>query len=154
MRSSSRSLRRVSRSRSAQRPFPRRLAPEHLATRLLPAVNFTQTNLVSDLPGMAKMTDPNLVNPWGIALGTNSGLWVAENGTGMAESFDGTGQAIQSPITIPAPGGMGTSAPTGVATNATAGFGISSGNQFGPSTELFATEDGTIAGWNSSVDPT
>src|SRR2546421_8780230 len=27
-------------------------------------------------------------------------------------------------------------------------------NQFGPSKELFATEDGTIAGWNSTVDPT
>jgi uncharacterized protein (TIGR03118 family) len=104
---------------------------------------------------MAKTTDPNLVNPWGMALGTNSGLWVAENGSGMATSFDGTGQPVQPVVTIPAPGGgTGTSSPTGVATNATAGFGISSGTQFGPSTELFATEDGTIAGWNSSVDPT
>src|SRR5262249_49200133 len=41
-----------------------------------------------------------------------------------------------------------------VATNATPGFVISSGPNSGPSTELFATEDGTIAGWNSSVDPT
>src|SRR5262245_41229420 len=89
-----------------------------------------------------------------MSLGTNSGLWVAENGAGTAESFDGTGQAIQPAITIPAPGGMGTSAPTGVATNATSGFGISSGTQFGPATELFATEDGTISGWNSNVDPT
>src|SRR5262249_10949475 len=48
----------------------------------------------------------------------------------------------------------GTSPPTGVATNATSGFVISSGAQSAPSTELFATEDGTIAGWNSSVDPT
>jgi hypothetical protein len=29
---------------------------------------FTQTNLVSDIAGMAKITDPNLVNPWGMAL--------------------------------------------------------------------------------------
>src|SRR5207244_2026671 len=57
-------------------------------------------------------------------------------------------------VTIPGPGGKGTSSPTGVATNATSAFGIASGTQFGPSTELFATEDGTIAGWNSSVDPT
>src|SRR5205807_109678 len=84
----------------------------------------------------------------------NSGLWVAENGTGMAESFDGTGQTIQSPIIIPAPGGVGTSAPTGAATNGTSGFVISSGGNSGPSTELFATEDGTIAGWNSNVDAT
>src|SRR5262249_35865221 len=45
-------------------------------------------------------------------------------------------------------------APTGVATNATTGFVISSGSKSAPSTELFATEDGTIAGWNSAVDPT
>src|SRR5438552_1009256 len=138
---------------------PRRtpLTVEALEGRLLLAVTFTQTNLVSDVPGMAARTDANLVNPWGIAVGTNSGLWVAENGSGMAETFDGTGQPIPagSPIavTIPAPGG-GSSAPTGVATNATTAFGITSGNQFGPSTELFATEDGTIAGWNSSVDAT
>src|SRR6266404_7800605 len=58
---------------------------------------FTQTNLVSDVPGLAAITDPNLVNPWGITLGLNSGLWVAENGTGRAESFDGTGQVLQAP---------------------------------------------------------
>src|SRR5207245_8369853 len=56
-------------------------------------------------------------------------------------------------VTIPAPGG-GTSAPTGVATNATTGFVISSGGKSAPATELFSTENGTIAGWNSDVDPT
>src|SRR5262249_3808369 len=120
---------------------------------------FTQTNLVSDVPGMAKRTDPNLVNPWGMALGLNSGLWIADNGSGKATTYDGTGQPIPSGsplvVTIPAPaGGTGTSAPTGVATNGTSGFVISAGGTSAPSTELFATEDGTIAGWNSSVDPT
>src|SRR5262245_15329937 len=133
------------------------LAVEALEGRLLLAVTFTQNNLVSDVPGMAPRTDPNLVNPWGIAVGTNSGLWIAENGSGMAETFDGAGQPIPtgSPIAvlIPAPSGD-TSAPTGVATNATGGFVISSGANAGPSTELFATEDGTIAGWNQSVDAT
>lgn len=137
-----------------RRPRRQRLL-ESLESRLLLTTTFTRTNLVSDVAGMAQRTDPNLVNPWGMALGTNSGLWVAENGSGMATSFDGTGQPVQPVVTIPAPGGgTGTSSPTGVATNATAGFGISSGTQFGPSTELFATEDGTIAGWNRSVDPT
>src|SRR5437764_1543803 len=131
---------------SRRRPAPR-LHCEEMEPRLVPATTFTQTNLVSDVPGMAATTDPNLVNPWGIAVGTNSGLWIAENGNGTAETFDGTGQALPtgSPllVTIPAPGG-GTSAPTGVATNATGGFVISSGANAGPSTELFATEDGTI----------
>src|SRR6516225_4806530 len=154
MRSDSRGLRRGSPSRSARRPYARRLVLEALEGRLQPATTFTQTNLVSDVPGMAKMTDPNLVNPWGMALGTNSGLWVSENGAGMAGSVDGTGQGVQSAITIPAPGGTGASPPTGVATNATPGFVISSAGKSAPSTELLATEDGTIAGWNSSVDPT
>src|SRR5439155_4970980 len=55
---------------------------------------------------------------------------------------------------IPGPGGTGTSSPTGVATNATGGFVISFAGKSAPSTELFATEDGRIAGWNGSVDPT
>src|SRR5262249_31224807 len=158
MRSSSQVHRRASRKESSQSPHARRLAVEELEPRVVLTTTFTQTNLVSDLPGMARVTDPNLVNPWGIALGTNSGLWVSDNGAGKGTTLDGTGHPIPtaSPlvVTIPAPGGTGTSAPTGVATNATAGFVISSGAAAGPSTELFATEDGTIAGWNSSVDPT
>jgi uncharacterized protein (TIGR03118 family) len=157
-----RRFRRASRRRLPQRPYTRRPALEALEGRLVPAVTFTQTSLVTDnqavLTGLglppAARTDPNLVNPWGMALGTNSGLWVAENGAGMAESFDGAGNAVQSAVTIPGPGGTGASAPTGVATNATNGFVISSGSGAGPATELFATEDGTIAGWSNSVDPT
>src|SRR5437763_6386662 len=118
---------------------------------------FTQTNLVADIPGMARTTDPNLVNPWGVTLGLNSGIWVSDNGTGKATTYDGNGQPIPSGsptiVIIPAPGG-GTSAPTGVATNGTSGFVISSAGHAAPSTELFSTENGTIAGWSSSVDPT
>lgn len=28
---------------------------------------YTQTNLISDIPGLAEVTDPNLLNPWGLA---------------------------------------------------------------------------------------
>src|SRR5262249_30817191 len=70
-------LRRLSRPGSTQ---PRRrssLRVEELETRLVPAVNFTETNLVTDNPAFlashgftpAAHTDPNLVNPWGMALG-------------------------------------------------------------------------------------
>jgi len=117
---------------------------------------FTQTNLVSDVAGMAKITDPNLVNPWGMALGLNSGIWISDNGSGKATTYDGKGQPLPpgSPlvVSIPAHGG-GMSSPTGVATNATAGFVISAGGKSAPSSEIFVTEDGTIEGWNSSVDP-
>jgi len=127
------------------------------ATTATSSPTFTQTNLVSDVPGLARTTDPNLVNSWGMALGLNAGLWVADNGTGKATTYDANGNPIPtgSPlvVTIPAPGG-GTSAPTGVATNGTSGFVISANGHSGASTELFATENGTIAGWNSAVDPT
>src|SRR5437667_513527 len=108
MPSNSHRLRRFLRGRPVPRPLSRHLVLEELERRELLAVTFTQTNLVSDVPGMAAITDPNLVNPWGMTLGTNSGLWVAENGTGMAESFDGTGQPVQPAVTIPAPGGGST----------------------------------------------
>ena len=127
------------------------------AAQLTTTTTFTQTNLVSDVPGMARITDPNLVNPWGLALGTNSGLWVADNGAGKATTYDGDGNPIPSGlplvVTVPAPGG-GPGAPTGVATNGTNGFVISAGGKSAPATELFATENGTIAGWNADVDPT
>src|SRR5215471_9391485 len=118
------------RTRTAKPRYICRPVLEQLEGRLVPTTTFSQTNLVSDIPGMAKITDPNLVNPWGMALGLNSGLWVSGNGTGKATAYDGTGQAIPSGspqvVTIPAPGGMGTSSPTGVATNGTTGFIISS----------------------------
>src|SRR5215472_12679149 len=70
---------------------------------------FTQTNRVADTPGTAKITDANLVNPWGMALGINSGIWVSSNASGNTKSYDGTGQALpaSSPqrVTIPAPPG-------------------------------------------------
>lgn len=114
---------------------------------------FTQTNLVSDVAGMAKSRDPNLVNPWGMALGVNSGLWIAANGTGKAFAYDGAGAALPPTVAIPAPGkGKSSSAPTGIATNASDGFVIASGGNSAPAMELFATEAGTIAGWSMKVD--
>jgi aldose sugar dehydrogenase len=162
------------RSASVQRSISHRAARTLLVTLAASAVTvlaprlpsatavtttFTQTNLIADIPGMAKTTDANLVNPWGMALGINSGIWISNNGSGNATAYDGTGQPLPSAspqvVTIPAPGNnTGTSAPTGVITNATTGFVISAGANSAPSTQLFATEDGTIAGWNSTIAPT
>src|SRR5215831_15596747 len=96
---------------------------------------FTQTNLVSDVPGMA------------MTLGLNSGIWISDNGSGKATTYDGTGKSLASAVAIPAPNGSPAS-PTGVATNATDRFVISAGGKSGPSSEIFATENGTIEGWN------
>src|SRR6266550_2080300 len=51
---------------------------------------YRQTNLVSDIPGIAQLTDPNLVNPWGLAAGPTTPLWVADNGTGLATLYAGS----------------------------------------------------------------
>ena len=135
------------------------IAPRLRSAMAAATPTFTQTNLISDVPGMARRTDPNLVNPWGMALGLNGGIWVSDNHSGKATTYDGTGQPIPSGapqiVTIPAPrNSAGASSPTGVATNDTIGFIISAGGKSAPSAELFATEDGTIAGWNTSVDAT
>jgi uncharacterized protein (TIGR03118 family) len=124
------------------------------------ANRYQQHNLVSDLPGMAQFQDSNLVNSWGIAHSPTGPWFVADNGTGVATAYFGNGEAFQmngTPlvITIPPPSGVsGMAAPTGTVFNPNPSeFRLSqdekSGAQF-----LFATEDGTISGWNPNVDPT
>jgi uncharacterized protein (TIGR03118 family) len=110
---------------------------------------FVQTNLVSDGAVPAAVTDPKLINPWGLAASSGSPWWVNDNGTGFSTLYNGTG-AIQSlVVTIPPPGGSSpgaTSAPTGMVFN-----GNSSAFLVGPNAPaffIFATEDGTISGWN------
>jgi hypothetical protein len=58
---------------------------------------YHQTNLVSDLPGLAQLTDPDLVNPWGLAAGPATPAWVADNGTDKAPSTPASSTAAPSP---------------------------------------------------------
>ncbi len=119
---------------------------------------YQQTNLVSDLPGLAAHTDPNLVNPWGMSRSSTSPFWVSDNGTGVTTLYDGTGQPFVPPsppfrpiplvVTIPPPAG---STPTGQVFNPTSDFVVTSGAASGKSFFIFATEDGTVSGWNPSV---
>jgi uncharacterized protein (TIGR03118 family) len=117
---------------------------------------FIQTNLISDLSGKAMKTDPSLINPWGMTFGLNGGVWISANGSGTSVTYDGKGQPITpQTVIIPSAGESGgTSSPTGVATNPTPGFVIVGGGTSAPGIELFATEDGTIAAWNRTVNAT
>jgi uncharacterized protein (TIGR03118 family) len=120
---------------------------------------YRRVNLVSDIPGVALRSDPHLVNAWGIAFFEGSPVWIANNGTGTSTLYLGDGTPAPSPaaplvVTIPSPTAGETSAPTGLVTNSTPGFLVSSNGKSGPSLFLFATEDGTIAGWNPTVDRT
>jgi uncharacterized protein (TIGR03118 family) len=115
------------------------------------AQTYVQSNLVSDIPGLAPTTDPLLVNPWGLARSSGSPWWIADNGTGTSVIYNGAGVASQNPpgtqfvVNIPTPSGTGTSSPTGTVFNGTSDF---LGSPF-----IFATEDGTIAAWLPAVDP-
>ena len=46
-----------------------------------------QTNLVSDIPGLAKLTDPSLVNAWGISFGPTTPFWISDNGMGVSTLY-------------------------------------------------------------------
>jgi uncharacterized protein (TIGR03118 family) len=110
-------------------------------------ITYVQHNLVSDIPGMADRTDPNVVNPWGIVAGPTTPLWIADNHTGVSSVYDGNGVQARAIVTVPPPGGfLPPSAPSGIVFNATTDFVVGP-NQ--PSRFIFATEDGTIAGWNN-----
>jgi uncharacterized protein (TIGR03118 family) len=117
------------------------------------AAGYVQSNLVSDIPGLARFTDPNLKNPWGISHSATSPFWVSDNATGLSTLYNtaGTPQALV--VTIPPPLGspVGTmSTPTGQVFNGTLDFELSPGS---PARFIFATEDGTISGWNPSASP-
>ncbi len=109
------------------------------------SIGYSQTNLVSDIPGLAANTDPNLVNPWGISFSPMSPFWVSDNGKGLATLYDGSGMPLSLVVSIPAPGG-GVGVPTGQVFN---GMGAFSDDLF-----LFATEGGTIAGWRGALGTT
>jgi uncharacterized protein (TIGR03118 family) len=121
---------------------------------------YLQVNLVSDVPGLAPVTDPKLVNPWGLAANAASPFWVSDNGTGLTTLYNGAGvpQPAASPLVVtipPPPGQTGNAAPTGQVANTTiAGFTVSQGGKAGRAAFIFATEDGTISGWSPAVDPT
>ncbi|SIO38452.1 TIGR03118 family protein [Singulisphaera sp. GP187] len=153
------------------RRFQASPCPEALDDRCLLSGNVLQTNLVSDLPGVAQLQDPNLVNPWGISESSGSPFWLSDNNAGVSTLYNAPG-APNAPVTlnplvvsIPAPGApLGTGGtPTGTVFNinggATGGFKVSGVDKNGnPITAsaifLFATEDGTLVGWNPAVNPT
>lgn len=113
------------------------------------ATRYQQHNLVSDIPGLADQTDSNLTNPWGIAMSSTSPFWISNNHSGTATVYDGQGKAASIIVTVPAPPkGAPPASPTGQVFNDTGAFAISGKSAL----FIFATEDGTISGWNPGAD--
>lgn len=136
-------------------PRQRRCRPllECLEERCLPTGGYTAINLTSDVPGLARFTDPNLVNPWGVAYSPTGPFWFANNGSGESDPLDGRGQIVPLVVHVPPTTPSG-STPTGTVFNGGPGYIVSENGVAAPSRFLFATEDGTIAGWSGVVDRT
>jgi uncharacterized protein (TIGR03118 family) len=107
--------------------------------------SYTVHKLVADRPGFATATDPALVNGWGITASATSPWWVSDNGTDKSTLYNGSGGKIA--LTVDVAGG-----PTGTVFNGSTDFVVRSGAASGPARFLFATEDGTIRGWNPAVN--
>jgi uncharacterized protein (TIGR03118 family) len=111
-----------------------------------PAQNsYVQQNLVSDIPGLAPVTDTNLVNPWGLAFSSTSPFWVSDNHAGVSTLYNSTGAVQALVVKIPSPDPQTPGAPTGVLFNNTTNFVLGTN----ASRFIFATEDGTVVAWNS-----
>jgi len=115
--------------------------------------HYTQVNLVSNTSGVAPVTDPTLINPWGLSRSSSSPWWISDNGTGLSTLFNGAGVKNSLIVTIPKvdpnnktfPAGT----PTGTIFNSVPTDFVLPGGF--ASSFLFATLDGAIVGWNPNV---
>lgn len=112
---------------------------------LADTIAYLETNLVSDVPGLAHHTDPLLQNPWGMAFSVTSPFWISDQQANLATLYSDAG--VINPLVVSTPSG-----PTGSVFNSTStSFVITDGVHSGPAIFLFATLSGQIAGWNPAV---
>jgi uncharacterized protein (TIGR03118 family) len=119
--------------------------------------HYAQRNLVADRAGRAELTDPDLVNPWGLAFGPASmptPAWTANNGADNSTLYSGGAGPMSPvskvPLTVDIPGGE----PTGMVFNGTSKFVIGSGMSMGPAFFIFDSEAGRITAWNGGSGTT
>jgi uncharacterized protein (TIGR03118 family) len=140
-----------------------------LVPSLASAQHYIETDLVTDIATPNVDHDPNLRNPWGLARSTGSPWWISDNNSGLnntpglATVYAISG-AIGTPkttltatmnanlvVTIAPPkNSQAAATPTGMVFNGSTDF------QIAPkiaASFIFATEDGTISGWSSAIDP-
>lgn len=139
-------------------PLSARLNMLRLEDRCNPATAYLATDLIADQPGVAAITDPTLVNAWGISLNPNGGaFWVSANGAAQSEVYGGdvNGSPLSQPFKVVTPGGL----PTGQVFAGLAGnFVVSGFTAAGVPTSaasafIFASEGGTVTGWAPAVFP-
>src|SRR5438876_3984986 len=119
------------------------------------ADTYSSTNFQSDIAGVAQHTDPNLVNPWGMAAGSTGTIWVSDNGTGVSTLYNQDGTAVPLVVQIPtAARNRDGGNPTGIVFNSTTFFNVTKNGTSAPAIFIFVSEDGSISGWNPTLDST
>ncbi|PYY16865.1 MAG: TIGR03118 family protein [Acidobacteria bacterium] len=115
--------------------------------------DYTQTNLVSNTAGVAPVTDPQLINPWGLSRASGSPWWISDEAAGLSTLYNGPGAKQSLVVTIPPADPSNKNTPLGTPTGTIANgsqtdFLLAPGK---PAAFLFSTIDGTIAAWNPTV---
>jgi len=116
-------------------------------------VAFAQTNLVSNVPGVAPVTDPALIDPRGMAFFGVGFFWMADAGNGTASLYGGGGQTFPDSPLVPGPASApagSRSTPSDIVANLEGPFFALFNGQFLNSNFIFVTEDGVIDAWNQT----
>jgi uncharacterized protein (TIGR03118 family) len=119
---------------------------------------YLQTNLVSDIAGLATITDPELMNPWGISHSSGSPFWISNNDTNTTTLYAVTGSTNVIKTNINPPSGFvaipttasGPQGPTGQVNNTnTSSFLVGNGGNGLFAHFIFANMNGTISAWDT-----
>jgi len=106
---------------------------------------------VSNIAGLADVTDPALVQPWGVSESATSPFWISGQDTNESTlvTVNSAGVSIPNlPVTTPQ-SAYGPQGPTGQVSNSTTGFDV--GTTGKPAAFIFANLNGTISAWNPSL---
>src|SRR5215471_17326387 len=116
------------------------------------AAIYVQTNLVSDIAGLATVTDSNLVNPWGVSFLPGSPFWISDQGSNLTTVYPVTDSTDVSPavltVSIPTTA-TGPQGPTGQVSNTNASsFHLHDDIS---ANFIFADLNGTISAWHQGL---
>ena len=115
---------------------------------------YLQTNLVSDIPGLAIITDPALRNPWGVSHSPTSPIWVSDQVTNLSTLYAVTAAGVtKNPLEVVIPQtDAGPQGPTGQVFNTFIASNPSAFQVNGTAANfIFANLNGTISARSSGA---